>query len=96
MDTHFVLARFDLDCKWQDKRPVYRIYVNDELFSEKEWVWGHDCIAQHILQVQAPPGKYVVSVQPVDSGSAEFTVFNNQIEHGPGRWLKTHKLIIQG
>ena len=28
--------------------------------------------------------------------TADFTAFNNQIEHGPGCWLKTHKLIIQG
>jgi hypothetical protein len=95
VDTHFVLAVFDLDCAWHGTPPTYRIYVNDELFTERQWIWPSDFYLEQMLQIQAPAGKYVVRVEPVYPSQAEFSIRNNRVEHGPARWQKQHKIIIQ-
>jgi len=94
METYFVRASFDLDCKWEGIPPVYRIYVNDELFTERTWTYESDLYTRQVLQIQAPTGKYMVRVEPVGPCLAQFTVSNNRVDHGPGRWVKTQKLVI--
>jgi len=94
MDTHFVRAVFDLDCKWEGIPPVYRIYVNDEMFTEREWDWADNIYLTQILQIQAPPGKYDVRIETVEPCLAEFCIHNNRVEQGPARWVKNFRLVI--
>lgn len=93
MNAVFVRAVFDLDCDWEGLPPVYRIYVNDELFAEREWRWT-DCYLHEILQIQGVPGTYRVSVQPVGPQIANFRSTNHRIEHGPAHWLDQTTLEI--
>jgi hypothetical protein len=86
METVFVKALFDLDCEWEGLPPVYRIYVNDELFAERTWTWTDHYLTE-ILQVEAPPGQYEVRVEPVKPCLATFRVGNHRIGYGPGQWL---------
>ena len=95
METYFVYAVFDLSCEWQGSPPVYRIYVNDEMFAERQWRWEKHFYLEEILQMQVPPGKYTVTVEPVDPYVAQFTVSNNRINHGPAWWKKRHRIIVQ-
>jgi hypothetical protein len=95
VDTHFVLAVFDLDCTWHGTPPTYRIYVNNELFTEREWCQPSNFYLEQMLQIQAPAGEYVVQVEPVYPDQAEFSIRNNRIGYGPARWQEQHKLIIQ-
>ena len=87
MDTVFVKVMFDLDCEWEGLPPVYRVYVNDELFAERTWVWT-DQYLQEMLQMQAPPGQYRIRVTPVGPTLARFQPSNWKIEHGPAHWVK--------
>jgi hypothetical protein len=91
--AEFVRAVFDLDCDWEGLPPVYRIYINDELFAEREWRWT-DCYLQEILQIQAPPGRYTVRIDPVGPQIARFHTNNHRVEHGPGSWLDNNTLEI--
>lgn len=93
MTTHFIRAVFDLDCDWEGLPPVYRIYVNDELFAEREWRWI-DHYLEEILQIQAPSGKYFVKVEPIGPQISKFKSSNHRIEHGPARWLDQTTLEI--
>ena len=54
METVFVKAKFDIDCDWEGLAPVYRIYVNDELFAERTYTWVDQYLTE-ILQIEAPP-----------------------------------------
>ena len=83
----YVRAVFEIDCDWEGLPPVYRVFVNDELFSERTWIWC-DQHLQEILQIQAPPGKYTVRVESVGPSLARFRTWNHHIEHGPARWYK--------
>lgn len=93
MKTQFVKASFDLDCDWEGLPPVYRIYVNDELFTEREWTWTDHYLTE-TLQIEAVPGEYSVRVEPVGPCIAKFTVTNNQIGHGSAVWRGESTLEI--
>ena len=92
METVFVKAVFDINCKWAGQDPSYRVFVNDELFTERTWPWNGQYL-EEILQIQACPGQYHIQLKPVHSHS-KFTVTNHRIEHGPARWIDNEHLEI--
>jgi hypothetical protein len=92
VETVYVRAVFDIDCDWEGLPPVYRVYVNDELFTERTWIWT-DQHLQEILQIQAEPGKYAVRVESVGPSLSQFRVWNHRIEHGPATWIKKGSTI---
>ena len=87
METVYVRAVFDIDCDWEGLPPVYRVFVNDELFTERTWTWT-DQHLQEILQIQAIPGRYKVRVESVGPSLSQFRTWNHRIEHGPASWVK--------
>ena len=93
MDTQYVRACFDIDCEWEGLPPVYRVYVNDEMFTEREWRWT-DCYLTEILQIQASPGEYQIKIQSVGPNLAKFTVGNHRVEWGKARWRDQQRLEI--
>ena len=54
MARKFVRLLADVHCKWQGLSPIYRAYVNDELFAERTWIWT-DCYLRECLQIEAEP-----------------------------------------
>ena len=92
MSTVFVKALFDLDCEWESFPPIYRIYVNDELFAERTWIWT-DHYLQEMLQILAPPGRYEVTIRPVGPNLAHFTATNHRVELGPAQWIKKGRVL---
>ena len=92
MSTVFVKAWFDLECEWEGLPPIYRIYVNHELFAERTWTWTDHYLSE-MLQILAPPGLYELTVQPVGPTLAHFTVTNQRVEIGPGAWIKKGRVL---
>ena len=67
MGTEFVSAVCDVHIKWKGGPPPrYRCYVNDELFTERTWIWTDQYLEEN-LQIQAEPGHYVVRFELLDS-----------------------------
>lgn len=88
MNTEFVTVLTDVYCKFTDVAPRYRVYVDDELFAERTWIW-HDAYLEEMLQIQALPGQYTVRYELVH-GHHEGAVLrtrNMRVEFGPGRIL---------
>lgn len=83
METKFVKAVFDIDCEWAGLPPIYRVYVNDELFTERTWIWT-DSYLEEILQIEALPGQYVIRCELVPPHLAKLLLTNPRIEYGPG------------
>lgn len=92
MRTVFVKAVFDLDCEWSNITPSYRVYVNDEMFSERTWIWSTDYL-EEILQIETVPGRYHVKIESLDP-EAKFIASNHRILHGPGQWIDRDILEI--
>ena len=83
MQTEFVIAKCDVYCEWTDPPPRYRWYINDELFSERTWIWRGSYLEES-FQIQALPGKYSVKFEMLDPERAMLKVRNLRVEHGPG------------
>lgn len=90
----FVKAQFDIDCTWEGLPPVYRIYVNEELFAEREWHWP-DCFLTESLQIMAPPGRYQMRIEAVGPNLANFEWWNHRVVEGPAQWLTNDVLVIE-
>jgi hypothetical protein len=59
------------------------VFVNDELFSERTWIW-QDAYLEELLQIEAEPGDYTLRWELVPPHLAEITVKNVHVEYGPG------------
>jgi hypothetical protein len=81
MDNKFVRVLCDIHCDWEGLPPVYRVYVNDELFAERTWIWN-DVYLEELLQISAPPGKYQIRHELVPPHLAQLTVENIRVELG--------------
>jgi hypothetical protein len=91
MARHFVKVLFDLHCDWAGTPPDYRIYVNDELFTERTFNFT-DAYLEEMLQIEAPAGKYTISCELVPPAIASLRVENMRVEHGPGS-IKNNSLL---
>ena len=57
MSKKFVRVLCDVDCDWEGLDPIYRVYVNDELFTERTWRWT-DMYLSEMIPINAEPGEY--------------------------------------
>lgn len=89
----YVHAAFNVDCDWEGINPVYRIYVNEELFAERTWRWT-DCFLVENIRIEGPIGRYHVKLEPVGPQIAKFTVTGHKVVKGPGQWVEDGILEI--
>jgi hypothetical protein len=94
MDKQFVRVLADVDCKWEGLNPIYRVYVNDELFAERTWFWA-DCYLEEMLPIFAEPGNYNLRWELVPPHLAELTVTNLRVDQGSGVIINNHTLRIE-
>ena len=82
MDKRFVRILSTIDCKWEGLNPVYRLYVNDDLFAERTWYW-EDYKLEENLQVEAVPGDYTIRYELVTPHLATLNIESLKVEYGP-------------
>jgi hypothetical protein len=83
MTKQFIRLLCDVNCEWEGLRPVYRAYINDELFAERTWIWT-DKYLEEMFQIDAEPGEYTVRYELVPPHLATLTVDNMRVDYGPG------------
>lgn len=86
-----VLIQFDVDCQWDQDPPRYRLYVNDELFTERTWIW-RDEFLQESIALSAVPGQYQVRYELL--GQGQITISNAEVLEGPACFADSNLLII--
>ena len=91
MSKKFVRVLADLHCEWEGLNPIYRVYVNDELFAERTWRWTN-CYLEEMLQIEAEPGKYHLRWELVPPNLAQLHVENVRVDYGPGK-IKNNVLL---
>ena len=76
MQKKEVKLEFDLYGKWMDIPPVYRIYVDDELMTERSYYAQEFEFYKEISVVELEPGKhhYRVEVLPITSAKTALIV----------------------
>ena len=93
MTRHYVRVLADLDCEWEGLSPIYRVYVNEELFAERTWHWP-DSDLEEMLQIEAAPGDYQLRWELVPPHLAQLTVKNLRIDAGQAQIINNQILRI--
>jgi hypothetical protein len=93
MDRKFVQILADVDCDWQGLTPIYRLFVNDELFAERTWRWT-DHTLEEIIQIWAEPGTYQLRWELVQPTLSRMSVTNLRVAEGRAKIGKNHKVTI--
>jgi len=84
MQNECVTVVVDVDCEWFRNPPRYRCYVNDELFTERTWIWS-DMYLEEALVIQGAPGTYQVRYELVDTDcDVKLHAANYKIQSGSG------------
>jgi len=91
-----VLCDIHCSCPADGHKPVYRIFVGEELFSERTWLWT-DFYLEENLTIIAPIGHYkinIVLLKPEDNKHTSFKPTNIRVSAGDGRILKNGMLEV--
>lgn len=83
MTKQFVRVLADVDCEWEGLAPIYRLYLDNELFAERTWRWT-DARLEEMMQVEAEPGEYAIRFELVPPHLAQLHVTNIRVDFGPG------------
>lgn len=94
MNRYFVRVLADVDCEWEGLNPIYRMYINDELFAERTWYWTTEYL-EEMLQIEAEPGDYKLHWELSHPHLALLKVTNVRVDHGPGEIIENHTLRIK-
>ena len=94
MTKHFVRVLADVDCEWEGLNPIYRVFVGEELFTERTWAWTNEYL-EEMLQIEAVPGEYSLRWELVPPHLAQLTVKNVRVDHGPAT-IENNVLRITG
>jgi hypothetical protein len=86
MNRKSVVVWADVDIHWKKHPPDYRIYVNDELFSERTWIWQEEYL-QERLSINAEPGEYNLRWEIVPPFKGKITVTNPRVDHCEGAYI---------
>lgn len=70
-----VLVSVDVHCRPMVPNPTYRLYVNDELFVERTWIWN-DVYLEELISISALPGDYLIKYQFIPENSAAVKLKN--------------------
>jgi hypothetical protein len=82
MTRHFVRVLCDVHCDWEGVAPDYRVFVNDELFTERTFNFS-DAYLEEMLQIEAPEGNYTIRFELVPPAFARLQVENIRVDYGP-------------
>ena len=94
MTAEHVLVKADVYCDWQDQPPVYRLWVGNELFAERTYIWREQYL-EELIPVYACPGKYEIRYELVPPSRGTITVKNMRVHQGPpGTRIKNTTLRI--
>jgi len=94
MDKRFVKIRFDVHCTWRGFPPQYRVFVNDELFAERSFIWDEYHFIKEMLQVEAVPGTYTFRIEELEPKTGNFTLTNPVVELGRARIVDNNTFEI--
>jgi hypothetical protein len=74
----------DVMCKWAVEPPAYRLYVNDELLTERTYIWDNSeqYVKEHIV-VNLESGVHTLRLEPVASRAVIFLKRNLTVDNRP-------------
>jgi len=79
-----VSISFSVYCKWVVTPPGYRIYVDNDLLTERTYIWRNDeqYVKEHVL-VELEPGVHTLEIIPVNPDISRFKIHDLKIDNVP-------------
>lgn len=66
----------DVYCTSGEQNPAYRVYVDDDLLTERSWVWPtYEVYIKEIIEVDLEPGTHYLRIDQI-AGTGKFTTKN--------------------
>jgi hypothetical protein len=93
MARHYIKVLCDVYCDWQGSDPAYRLFVNDELFTERTFSWP-DCYLEEMIQIEAEPGNYEIRYEVITPGLVQLRTKNIRVALGPAT-VNGNMILIQ-
>ena len=84
MKTIPVTVTCDVTAKVHAQPFRYRVYVNNELFTERTWIW-QGVYLEEMLPISAPAGVYPIRFETVDPENGRIKVRNHRVDQGLAR-----------
>jgi len=81
----FVKVLFDLYAERIQPDSKYRVYIEDELLTERTWRWTNGTYIEEMLQIKAKPGLYKISLEKAVPTKTRFIVKNMRVELGDAK-----------
>jgi len=92
-----VSLQAEIRCAGQAPEAVYRIYVGDNLMTERTWIWGTGIGINEHVHVDLHIGQGKFRLEPVNCSNSNFTIhnfkINNFLLHPRVRGLETTFVI---
>lgn len=61
----------DVLCNWSDDPPVYRLFVNNDLLTERTFIWpGYRNFIRENIVVDVDPGVHTVRIENISQNGA--------------------------
>lgn len=87
----------EIRCAGQTPDAIYRIYVGNNLMTERTWIWGSSVGINEHIQVNLHIGQGKFRLEPVNCSQSNFTIHNfkvnNFLLHPTVRGLETTFVI---
>lgn len=72
--------KFNVHCYYSGTNPRYRVYVDNDLITERTFVWREDQYIEETVIIEAPAGTHRLRVENVDPALGTFTVENIKLD----------------
>lgn len=83
-----VYITVDIYCKWDVEPQAYRVYVDDDLLTERTYLWRNtDQYVQENIIINVEPGQHCFKLEPVNKDFTGFSTRNFTINHQPTQWI---------
>ena len=92
-----VSLQAEIRCAGQTPEAVYRIYVGDNLMTERTWIWNTGVGINEHVQINLHIGQGKFRLEPVNCSQSNFSIHNfkvnNLLLHPKVRGLETTFVI---
>jgi hypothetical protein len=90
MKQHTITA--DVYAHWGDVHPLYRVYVDNDLLTERNFIWpGHEIYVRENIVVDLEPGSHKLRIEQVGN-HGKIQVKNVMIDGAPSDLMfDTHR-----
>ena len=79
-----IILTFDLWCTYNTVHPVYRVYVDDYLMTERTYIWQNPrYFLKETVPLYLPAGLHYLRIENLNPSTSAFSIQNVQINGKP-------------